>query len=121
LNFDQRGIARLILLLQIVEKASAQRHHLEKTTTGMVVLDVTLEVLGQIFDTLGENGHLDFRRTSVALARGEFLQKSLLTLCSDRHRVFPFNLEETGRPRPGCRPAGAMKCPANRRAGAHIG
>lgn len=49
---DQRLVATFVLALQIVEKAAALRDELEKTTTGMVVLLVVLEVLGQVLDAL---------------------------------------------------------------------
>ena len=46
---------------------------------------------------------------------------SCLALGSNRHRVFPFMFEETGRPQPGCRPAGASETHATwRDVAAHI-
>ncbi len=35
----------------------------------MVVLLVVLEVFGQVVDTLGQDGNLNFRRTGVAFVR----------------------------------------------------
>src|SRR5690606_21102468 len=74
---DQGLIATLVLALQVVEQAAALRNQSEQTTTGMVVLLVVLEVLGQVADALGKDRHLDFRRAGVALGGREFLDEFL--------------------------------------------
>ena len=84
--FDQRLVARLVLLLQIVEEAATQGHHLQKAATGMVILHVALEVLGEIGDALGEDRHLDLRRAGIGRAGGIFLDQRLLAFGSNRHR-----------------------------------
>src|SRR5690606_1321161 len=87
--FDQRLVARFILALEVIKQAAALGDESEKTTTGVVVLLVALEVLGQIADTFREDCNLNFRRAGVALGGCEFCQQFRFTLCGNRHRVFP--------------------------------
>ncbi|CCV03230.1 hypothetical protein MESS2_1030087 [Mesorhizobium metallidurans STM 2683] len=118
---DQRLIARVILALEIIKQAAALGDESEQTTAGMVILLVVLEMIGQVLDALGKDGHLDFRRPGIALGGCEFSHQFLLALGGNRHRVFPYLFEETGRPQPGCRPAGAGASKASvRDAAAHI-
>src|SRR6218665_1073175 len=77
---DQLGVTGFVLLLEIIKKRTAARHHLQKTTTGVVVLLVGLEVVGKGVDPLGQDRDLDFRRTGVALDGCVFLDKLSLAL-----------------------------------------
>ncbi len=53
----------------------------------MVVLDVGLEMLGQVGDALGEHGHLDFGRSRIAFASWRysvitsFLRSVVIVIC----------------------------------------
>src|SRR6202789_1664583 len=85
---DEGLVARLILLLDIVKKRSPLRHHLEQAATGMVVLDVSLEVTGQVGDALGENRDLDLGRPGVAHFQTILIDERGLALSGDRHRLF---------------------------------
>ena len=67
---DQRLVARLVDALDIVEQRAALRDHLQQAATGVVVLHVGLEVLGEVRDALGEDRDLDFRRAGVADLEG---------------------------------------------------
>src|SRR6185437_11280922 len=58
---DQRVVARGVLGLEVIEQTAALADHLEQATTRMVILRVTLEVLGEIADTLAQDRDLDFR------------------------------------------------------------
>ena len=60
-------IALDVLLGQVVEQAAALTDHLVHAKTAVVVIGMTLQVLGELADTLGKNGDLDFRRTGVVL------------------------------------------------------
>src|SRR5690606_21965798 len=84
---DQRAVAVLVLLLDVVEKRTALRHELQETTTGMVVLRVGLEVLGQIVDPLGQNGDLHLGGAGIACLLGEFFHQRGLALSRNRHRL----------------------------------
>ena len=85
---DQGTIALDILLHEIVEQAAALTDHLVQTAAGVIVLRVLLEVLGQLSDTLGEDGDLDFRRTGVSLVGAVGFDDSGL-LVFEHHSVFP--------------------------------
>ena len=56
--------------------AAALRHELEQATTGMIVLDVGLEMLGQVGDALGEDRDLHLGRTGIAGLGRVFLDES---------------------------------------------
>src|SRR5271156_5021740 len=87
-TLDEGLIARLILLLDVVEKRSPLRHHLEEAPAGMVVLDVRFEVAGQVGDALGENRNLHFGRPGVADFQTILIDERRLALSGDRHRLF---------------------------------
>lgn len=53
----------------------------------MVVLDVALEVSGQVVDARGEDRNLDFRRAGIAGLGGIFRNERGLALSRNRHRV----------------------------------
>ncbi|MNG36637.1 hypothetical protein D3C84_1237320 [compost metagenome] len=52
----------------------------------MVVLDVALEVFGQIVDAFRQDRDLDFRRPGVATLGGISLDEFRFTCGRDRHR-----------------------------------
>src|SRR5688572_8106108 len=66
---DQLRVAFRILALQVVQQAAALADQLEQAPTGMVILGVHLEVLGEVVDPVAENGDLHFRRTRVRIVR----------------------------------------------------
>eukprot|EP00919_Chromeraceae_sp_WS-2016_P066895 GHVR01158194.1.p1 GENE.GHVR01158194.1~~GHVR01158194.1.p1 ORF type:complete len:153 (-),score=0.91 GHVR01158194.1:61-519(-) len=88
--FDQGLVTAVIDLLDVVEKAATGRNELEQTAAGMVILAVFLEVLGEVGNALGQDGHLNFRRAGVVWSGCVFLNQSGLALSSDRHRIDPF-------------------------------
>src|SRR5215470_3485435 len=63
---DQRLVTSLVGTGEILEQLSTLRHELEQPTPRMVVVEVGLEVLGQIVDAFRKNGHLHLRRPGVA-------------------------------------------------------
>src|SRR6516225_5714666 len=63
---DQRLVTRFIDSGEIVQQLPPLRHELEQSTPGMVVLDVSFEMLGQAVDAFREDGHLHFRRSGIA-------------------------------------------------------
>lgn len=61
----------------------------------MVILDVILEVLGQMIDALAEQSDLHFRRAGIPLVNPELLDDFLFLLLSNSHvlrfsSLFPF-------------------------------
>ena len=68
--FDDGAITVDIGLHQVVEQVAAMADHLQQTTAGVVVLLVDLAVFGQLNDSLGENGDLNFGRACVLFGTG---------------------------------------------------
>lgn len=62
---DQILVAAKVGPLQIIQESPPLTDHFEQTTTGMVILLVSLQVFGQIADPLAQEGNLDFRRAGV--------------------------------------------------------
>src|SRR5689334_22265029 len=85
---DQRFVAPLVDTGEIIEQLTTLRYELKQSTSGMVVLDVTLEVLGQIVDAFRKNGHLHLRRSSVAGLGRIGLDDFRLACERNRHRAF---------------------------------
>src|SRR5208283_2704623 len=103
---DERPVARLVLLLDVVEKRAALRNHFPQAATGVVVLHMGLEMVGQIGDPLSEDRDLDFRRPGVADLQGILVDERRLALGGNRHRAVPCSfggagtrliIEESGR------------------------
>ena len=55
--------------MQIVKNLAALRDELEQSPSRMVVLDVGLEMFGQVGDPFRQNGDLNLRRTGIAIRR----------------------------------------------------
>src|SRR5271165_7019817 len=84
---DEGLVARFVLLLDVIEQGAALRDHFQQTATGVVVLHVGLEVVGQVGDPLGENRDLDLGRPRVADLQGILVDERALALGSNRHRT----------------------------------
>jgi len=65
--FDS-GEALEIFLAQVTHEPTALTDELEQSQAGRVIFFITFEVLGQIFDPLGEQCDLYFRRTGIVLS-----------------------------------------------------
>src|SRR5271165_169034 len=88
-TLDESFIALFVLLLDVIEKRAPLRHHFEQAAAGVVVLDMGLEVTGQIGDPLGENRNLHLGRPSVADLQSILIDERGLALGADRHRNIP--------------------------------
>ena len=64
---DEGTIALDVLLGQIVQEAAALTDHLIEAPAAVVVVDMDLQVLGELVDPLGEDSDLDLGGTGVAL------------------------------------------------------
>ena len=64
-----RLIARQVRLVKIIQQATALPDHFQKATTRAVVLDVLLQMLGQVIDALGQQGHLHVGGPSVLVVQ----------------------------------------------------
>jgi hypothetical protein len=69
-----------VVRLEVVQKATTAAHHHEEATAGGMVFLVILEVLGQLTDTLAQNGDLDLRASGVVGVGGVLTDDLLLSL-----------------------------------------
>src|SRR5258708_7840862 len=83
---DQRLVTRLVHLLEIVEKRTARRHELQETAARMVVLDVALEVPGEVVDAFRQDRDLNLGRAGVAGLGGICLDHFRFAFGGNRHR-----------------------------------
>ena len=60
-------VALDVCLLEVAKKISSVTNHLLKTSTAVVVLVVSLEVLGKVLDSVGKKCDLYLGRTCIAL------------------------------------------------------
>src|SRR5687768_15256119 len=90
-TLDERLVAVLVDLLDVVEEAAPGLHHFQQPASRMVVLGVAFEVLGEVGDALGEDRDLHLGRTGIALLGGIFRNEHSLALRRNRHRVILSN------------------------------
>jgi hypothetical protein len=62
---NQGAVLLQILFLQIIEETATLPNHLQQPLSGMMILGMHLEMLGQILDPIGEQGDLHHGRTGV--------------------------------------------------------
>src|SRR6185437_2097870 len=67
---DDGPVARVVLLDQVREKATALAHELEEAAAGVVVLWKLPEVIREALDAFRQERHLDLRGAGVAILRG---------------------------------------------------
>src|SRR6266700_2725587 len=84
--FEQRLVPRLVPLLEIIEQRTTRRHQLQEAAARMVVLDVALEVPGEIIDAFRQDRDLNLGRAGVAGLVGIRLDDFRLACCGNRHR-----------------------------------
>src|ERR1700736_1548989 len=83
---EQRLVARLVLLLDVIEQRTARRHQLQKAAPRMVVLHVGLEVPGEIVDAFRQDRDLNLWRAGVAGLGGIGLDDFRFAFGGYRHR-----------------------------------
>src|SRR5918992_4118750 len=79
-SLNGRAVALEILPLQVIEQAAAAADQLEQAAAAVMVLGVGLEVLGQLGDAVGEQGHLHLRGPRVGVVDTVVLDHSLSAL-----------------------------------------
>jgi len=60
-------------------------YQLQEAAPGVMILNVNLEVLGEVFDTLAEQRNLHFGRAGVRFMKPELLQDFLPLWLSNSH------------------------------------
>ena len=63
----QRQVALVIIPAQVGQQSAALANHLKQTPAAGLIVLVCAQVLGQLEDAAGQDGHLDFRRTGIGL------------------------------------------------------
>src|SRR5687768_9037699 len=82
---DQRAVAVDVHLGQVVQQTAATADHQQKTTAGVVVVLVLLEVLREIGDALAQQSHLRLGRAGVAVVQTVLTEDGLLLLRGQCH------------------------------------
>ena len=85
---DDRAVTLDVVLLQVVQQTSSATDHLLKTAAAVEILLVSLEVLGQVSDAVGQNSNLYLGRTCVALVGSVLLDNVVLEFLL--HGIFTF-------------------------------
>lgn len=73
--FDDLLVFGGVLLAQVAEEAAAAPNKLEQTATGVMVVFMNLEVLGEVLDASGEQTDLDTGRAGVVFVVTEFVDR----------------------------------------------
>src|SRR6266571_3010604 len=102
---DQRLVARLVSTSEVIEELATLGHELEQSTPGVIVLDVGLEVLGEVGDALRKDSDLNLRRTGIAGLGRIGLDDFRFASGRNRHRISFFLSVSRAAAKPGCRPA----------------
>lgn len=79
--FDELAITLIVFFHQILKKTTTLTDHHQKTTSGVEIFAVCFQVLGKLSDSVGQHGHLDFRRTGVFAMGLVALDELLLAIC----------------------------------------
>ena len=66
-TFDQLVVAAGILALEVVEQPPPPADELQKSASGVVILRVRLEVVGQVCDAVSQQRDLDLGRARVGV------------------------------------------------------
>ena len=85
---DDRAVTLDVVLLQVVQQTSSVTNHLLQTAAAVEVLLVSLEVLGQVSDAVGQDSNLYLGRTCVTLVGSVLLDD--VELCFFLHGIFTF-------------------------------
>ena len=85
---DDSSVTLDVVLCQVVQQTAALTDHLEQALTGVVVLLVDLQVLGELVDALGKDSDLNLGRTGVVCMGLVGFDYSSLLLFGDHFLIF---------------------------------
>ena len=80
---DEATVLLDVLLLDVGQEATTLTNEHQQATTGVVVVLVELDVLGQALDALGQKRDLHLRGTGVVLVLAVLLDELGLALLAD--------------------------------------
>src|SRR5262245_32262742 len=86
--FRESPISLRVFLAEIFEEPAALADQHEKPAPRVMVLLVSLEVIRQPVDPLGEERDLDLGRPGISIVRSELLDEGALLLDGQTHAVF---------------------------------
>ena len=78
--FDDRTVAVDVYFGQVVQQASSLTNQFQQTTSGVMVMFVLFQVLGQMVDSLGQDSDLYLGRTGIGLVQSVLSNDFLFSL-----------------------------------------
>ena len=87
---NKRTISIDVLGLQIVKKTTSLTYHLVETASGVVILLVVLQMLGELLNPCGKESYLYFGGTGIFRILTELGNDCCLLLFTDHFRVLRF-------------------------------
>jgi hypothetical protein len=75
---DELFVSLFVRSPEVIQKAPTPAHHHNQATARAMVPDMTLEVIGQILDALGQQGHLHLRGSGIPFVKFIFLPNRCL-------------------------------------------
>jgi hypothetical protein len=85
---DDRQVSFFFRPPEIVEQPSPLTDQFQQPSSGMVVLLVGFEMLGQGVDAIAQNSHLDFRRTRVIFMQPKMIDNLFLSFRFEHHVAY---------------------------------
>jgi hypothetical protein len=70
-RLNDAAVSLDILGLHVVQESSAPPDQHQKSSAGMMILFMNLEMLGQIFNAMGQQSDLNLRRSGIAFVKLE--------------------------------------------------
>src|SRR5690606_37715625 len=87
--FDQRPVPIHVLGLQVIEQTATLADHLVKSTPGVMILFVDLQVPGKLVDPLCQDSDLNLGRSRVVFMQLKLLDDRLLGIALQSHLQSP--------------------------------
>jgi hypothetical protein len=83
---NQALVSIEIVVLKIIQEPSSLADKLQEAASGLVILNVSLEMLGEMLNTLAEQRDLHLRRAGVRLMKPKLLHDYLTLWLSNPHK-----------------------------------
>jgi hypothetical protein len=108
----QRQVALIIMATQISQQSAALAHHLKQTPAAGLIVIVSTQMVSELENAGGQDGHLDFRRTGISLVAVVIRNNLGLDFLVKRHDVcnsFSLDFEQVSAPA-GLAAGGTSQC-----------